>query len=94
MLKPGHDVYILVNTSITYSVIRLRQGRTTGLFSPLFHSKITQQSPSQKVEESEKIYLAPPPFRMLLFPYSDSFLLINAVGAGFLIKLTVDPRHA
>ena len=48
MLKPGHDVYILVNTSITYSVIRLRQGRTTGLFSPLFHSKITQQSPSQK----------------------------------------------
>jgi len=44
MSKPGHDVYILVNTSITYSVIRLRQGRTTGLFSLLFYTKITHGS--------------------------------------------------
>ena len=39
MLKPGYDVYILVNTSITYSVVRLRQGRVTGVFHcvPLFY---------------------------------------------------------
>ena len=30
MLKPAHDVYIVVNTSITYSVVRLRQGKVTG----------------------------------------------------------------
>ncbi|XP_015750175.1 PREDICTED: nuclear pore membrane glycoprotein 210-like, partial [Acropora digitifera] len=29
MLKPAHDVYIVVNTSITYSVVRLRQGKVT-----------------------------------------------------------------
>ncbi|XP_068674449.1 nuclear pore membrane glycoprotein 210-like [Montipora foliosa] len=29
MLKPGCDVYIVINTSITYSVIRLRQGKAT-----------------------------------------------------------------
>ncbi|KAJ7382708.1 hypothetical protein OS493_033271 [Desmophyllum pertusum] len=27
MLIPGHDVYILVNTSVTYNVIRLRRGK-------------------------------------------------------------------
>ena len=30
MLKPAYDVYIVINTSITYSVIRLRQGKVTG----------------------------------------------------------------
>ena len=33
MLVPGHDVYILVNTSVTYSVIRLNRGKASGLFS-------------------------------------------------------------
>lgn len=32
MLVPGHDVYILVNTSVTYSVIRLNRGKASGLF--------------------------------------------------------------
>ena len=31
MLRPGHDVFILVNTSVTYSVVRLRQGKAAGL---------------------------------------------------------------
>lgn len=32
LLAPGHDVYILVNSSVTYSVIRVRRGKTAGLF--------------------------------------------------------------
>ena len=31
LLVPGYDVYILVNTSVTYSVNRMHRGKTTGL---------------------------------------------------------------
>ena len=32
MLRPGHDVYIMVNTTIRYTVVRLRQGKATGWY--------------------------------------------------------------
>ncbi|CAH3168221.1 unnamed protein product [Porites lobata] len=49
MLVPGHDMYILVNTSITYSVIRLRQGRTAVVPMPSsqFEFKLSNTSVAQ-----------------------------------------------